>query len=261
MLDGQGADEQLAGYHGFFGPHLATLFKSLRWTTLLHEASDMRRLHGYSYKTAAIYIASNILPENIKDKLRRVTGRTGTQPAWLNCEQLNCVAVNPFQAAGAAGAETVRGLSIAQLTASNLQMLLHWEDRDSMGHSIESRVPFLDYRLVEFVLGLPDEYKLSGGVTKRVLRQGMSGILPDAIRDRMDKLGFVTPEETWLRETAPDLFREKVNEAIAASGGILREAEVNKMLEAMISGRIPFNFLPWRLISFGDWINQFSVKN
>lgn len=261
MLDGQGADEQLAGYHGFFGPHLATLFKSLRWGALIQEASDMRRLHGYSYKTAVAYIASYTLPESIKNMLRKVTGRTSVQPPWLNCEQLNCVAVNPFQAVGAAGAETVQGLSIAQLTASNLQMLLHWEDRDSMGHSIESRVPFLDYRLVEFVLGLPDEYKLSGGVTKRVLRQGMSGILPDAIRDRMDKLGFVTPEETWLRETAPDLFREKINEAIAASGGILRKTEVNKMLEAMISGQVPFSFLPWRLISFGEWIKQFSVKN
>lgn len=128
-----------------------------------------------------------------------------------------------------------------------------------MGHSIGSRVPFLDYRPVEFVLGLPIEYKLSGGVTKRVLRQGMSGILPDAIRDRIDKLGLVTSEETWLRETALDLFREKVIEAIAASGGILRKTEVNKMLEDMISGRLRFSCLPWRMISLGEWAKQFSI--
>lgn len=259
MLDGQGADEQLAGYHGYFGPYLAQLFKSLRWGALLKEAAAMRRLHGYSYIKSAAYIANYTLPEIIKDKLRQIVGRTDAQPSWLNCRQLGCVAVNPFQAAEAGGGETVLGLSIAQLTANNLQMLLHWEDRDSMGHSIESRVPYLDYRLVEFVLGLPDEYKLSGGVTKRVLRQGMSGVLPDEIRDRMDKLGFVTPEETWLRETAPDLFREKLNEAIAASGGILRKAEVNKMLEDIIEGRLRFSFLPWRLISFGEWVKQFSV--
>jgi asparagine synthase (glutamine-hydrolysing) len=260
MLDGQGADEQLAGYHGFFGPHLAVLFRSLRWASLLKEASAMRRLHGYSYKTAAAYIANYTLPENIKGKLRRLMRRAGAQPAWLNCERLNCVAVNPFQTMGAAKAETVQGLSVAQLTASNLPMLLHWEDRDSMGHSIESRVPFLDYRLVEFVLGLPGEYKLSGGITKRVMRHGMSGILPDAIRDRMDKVGFVTPEETWLRETAPDLIRMTMNSAIAASGGILRKAEVNTMLADMIGGRMRFSFLPWRLISFGEWMKQFSVE-
>lgn len=260
MLDGQGADEHLAGYHSFFGPHLAALFKSLRWATLLQEASDMRRLHGYSYKTAVSHIANYTLPESVKDKLRRVTGRTNAQPAWLNCAQLNCVAINPFQTVGAADAETVQGLSIAQLTASNLQMLLHWEDRDSMGHSIESRVPFLDYRLVEFTLGLPDEFKLSGGVTKRVLRQGLSGILPNTIRTRMDKLGFDTPEETWLRKTAPDLFRKKLNDAIVASGGVLRKAETNKMLEDMIAGRMRFSFLPWRLISFGEWMKAFSVE-
>jgi asparagine synthase (glutamine-hydrolysing) len=259
MLDGQGADEQLAGYHVFFGPYLATVFRSLHWLDLINEASAMRRLHGYSYTTALAYLANFTLPEFIKDPLRRATGRAGAQPAWLNFEQLNCVAVNPFQAAGAAEAETVQRLSIAQLTASNLQMLLHWEDRDSMGHSIESRVPFLDYRLVEFVLGLPDEYKLSDGVTKRVLRQGMSGILPDAIRDRMDKLGFVTPEETWLRETASELFREKLQHAIEASGGILRKDEASKMLEDMISGSLRFSYLPWRMISFGEWVKQFAV--
>ena len=67
-------------------------------------------------------------------------------------------------------------------------------------------------------------------------------------------------KETWLRETAPDLFRAKMYEAIAVSGGILREAEVKKMLEDMISGRKRFSFLPWRLISFGEWIKQFDVN-
>ena len=260
MLDGQGADEQLAGYHGYFGPHLATLFKSLRWMTLLKEAKAMRRLHGYSYTTAAAYLASASLPEPIKNALRRATGRVGQSPVWLNMDVLGCKAENPLVSIGAAGADTVQALSMAQLTASNLQMLLHWEDRDSMGHSIESRVPFLDYRLVEFVLGLPDEYKLSGGVTKRVLRAGMSGILPDAIRDRMDKIGFATPEETWLRETASDLFREKLQVVLAESNGILNKEACQQMLEDMISGTSRFNFLPWRLISFGEWVRRFKVS-
>ena len=259
MLDGQGADEQLAGYHGYFGPHLATLFKSLRWMTLLKEAKAMRRLHGYSYTTAAAYLASASLPEPIKNALRRATGRVEQSPGWLNMDALGCEAQNPLLPIGAAGADTVQALSMAQLTASNLQMLLHWEDRDSMGHSIESRVPFLDYHLVEFVLGLPDEYKLSGGVTKRVLRDGMSGILPDAIRDRMDKIGFATPEETWLRETASDLFRNKLQLVLAESDEIFNKEVCQQMLEDMISGTSRFNSLPWRLISFGEWVRRFEV--
>lgn len=258
MLDGQGADEQLAGYHGYFGPRLATLFKSMRWVSLLKEATAMRRLHGYGYLSALAHIARFTLPGSLKEQLRRIFGQTSAQPSWLNCDQLGCKAVNPFQTMG--HTNTVQGLSMTQLTTSNLQMLLHWEDRDSMGHSIESRVPFLDHRLVEFVLGLPDEYKLSAGVTKRVLRLGMSGMLPNSIRDRMDKLGFVTPEENWLRNDSPDLFRKKMNEAIVASNGLIREKEAQQMLEDTISGKLPFSFLPWRIISFGTWVQQFSVK-
>lgn len=69
-----------------------------------------------------------------------------------------------------------------------------------MAFSIESRVPFLDHRLVEFVFSLPDEAKFSSGITKRVLREGLTGILPDSIAARADKKGFVTPGEVkWLR--------------------------------------------------------------
>ena len=102
---------------------------------------------------------------------------------------------------------TLNSLSYAQVVDTNLPKLLHWEDRNSMAHSIESRVPFLDYRLVEFALGLPDEFKLSEGITKRVMREGMEGILPEPIRTRMDKKGFVTPEAIWLRERQPEAFR------------------------------------------------------
>lgn len=158
------------------------------------------------------------------------------------------------------GARTisVRTLSYAQLTAMNLQMLLHWEDRDSMAHSIESRVPFLDYRLVEYVLGLPDECKIAAGITKRVLREGMRGILPEAIRQRMDKLGFVTPEEVWVRERSTARFRAALAEAITVSQGVLTLAALDRF-DAMVSGRRPFNFFTWRLISFGAWVKRFRV--
>src|SRR5688572_25308139 len=120
-------------------------------------------------------------------------------------------------------------------------MLLHWEDRDSMAHSIEARVPFLDYRLVEFVIGLPEDYKIAGAQTKRVLREGMRGVLPEKVRARVDKLGFATPEETWLRENDPARFRQALAEAVDACGGVLRP-EVARMVEGMIAGKVPFSF-------------------
>jgi asparagine synthase (glutamine-hydrolysing) len=259
MLDGQGADEYIGGYHAFFSARLGGLLRAGKLTTLAREARALRRVHGFSYGRIAAHIADGVLPEPVKDLARKMSRRATAAPAWLDMDRLGSVAANPFQSAGASSARSVRDLSIAQLTASNLQMLLHWEDRDSMAHSIESRVPFLDYRLVEFVLGLPDELKVSEGMTKRILRTGMNGMLPPAIRDRTDKLGFVTPEQTWMRESAPDLFREKLREAVAASHGILRADESRKILDEVIDGRRPFSFLPWRMINFGLWMKEFSV--
>jgi asparagine synthase (glutamine-hydrolysing) len=137
-------------------------------------------------------------------------------------------------------------------------MLLHWEDRDSMAHSVEARLPFLDYRLVELALGLPEEAKLAAGVTKRVLRDAMQGLLPEEVRGRMDKIGFATAEEQWLRHERPQEFRAALRAALEASQGVLRPQALEH-LEEVIAGRRPFSFLPWRMISFGAWMRRFQV--
>lgn len=260
MLDGQGADEQLAGYHGFFGPHLASLFRHGRWLALLQEMFAMKRVHGYGFDRAGKYLLNYIVPETIKDPLRRRTGRQHNAPDWLNLDRLGALPVNPMVSNGAYTAQNIKDLSISQLVSSNLQMLLHWEDRDSMAHSIESRVPFLDYRLVEFVLGLPDEFKLHGGVTKRVLRDSMRSVLPEGVRMRMDKLGFVTPEEVWLKERATGQFRAALNESIDISHGILNADATRCLFEKTLQGDVPFSFLQWRLINFGHWLKAFQLQ-
>ena len=259
MLDGQGADEQLAGYHSYFGPVFARLFKIFSWLRLWREIRAAKHVHGYSQKWAIKQTLNTLLPEPLRQPLRRFAGKPSIIPEWLNMATLGASPVDPFLKGGGAKADSVQGLSYAQLTCTNLQMLLHWEDRDSMAHSIEARVPFLDYRLVEFLLGLPDEFKLRDGITKQVLREGMRGILPERVRTRMDKLGFVTPEEVWVREQNPDQFRMALREAVDAAQGIV-DKRVFDMLEKMILGSASFNFLFWRLISFGAWIKKFGVR-
>jgi asparagine synthase (glutamine-hydrolysing) len=156
-------------------------------------------------------------------------------------------------------ASSVRELSEQQLLHTSLPMLLHWEDRDSMAHSVEARLPFLDYRVVEIALGLPEEAKLAGGVTKRVLREAMRGVLPEEIRTRMDKIGFATAEEQWLRER-PEEFRSALRQAIDAAAGVLRPQAASRLLDDIIAGRQPFSYLPWRMISFGAWMRRFEVS-
>lgn len=258
MLDGQGSDEQLAGYHSFFGPRLAIMLTTMHWRAMLGEIRAIHRMHGQSFGAIASSTLPWILPPNAIGFLRRLHRRSTAVPNWLNVQRL-CTSPGNIEQGRWMSRGSLADVSVWQLTRSSLPMLLHWEDRDSMAHSIESRVPFLDYRLVEFTLGLPADFKLAGGVTKRVLREGMRHVLPDVIRERIDKLGFVTAEETWLRETAPDLFRAEIERATEAAGGIVKRREALQLLEEMISGRRRFSFLPWRLISFGQWIQKFAV--
>lgn len=259
MLDGQGADEQLCGYHGFFGPRLATLLKSFRFHDLSRDFSGMRQLHGYSFVQSLKFMLPYVLSDTYTQPLRRLGGYSHSRPAWLNCDFLRAKAVDPIQQLGAREG-SIAELSQSQLTGSNLQMLLRWEDRDSMAHSIESRVPFLDYRLVEFVLGLPDEYKIARGMTKRVLRESMRGVLPDEIRTRVDKLGFVTPEEVWVREQMPDSFREKIEHTLAVAAECFNPNSVRLEFDHILKGKKRFSFWPWRVVNFGEWVQCFDVR-
>ena len=157
MLDGQGADEQLAGYHVFYTARFGSLLRTLRLGRLASEMAEVRRVHAMGAKQLLAYSASTLLPEGIKQSMRRLTGRSAVKPLeWLDMRRLGAAPSDPFLALGAKE-RNVRELSLSQLRYTSLPMLLHWEDRDSMAHAVESRVPFLDYRLVEFVLALPDD--------------------------------------------------------------------------------------------------------
>jgi asparagine synthase (glutamine-hydrolysing) len=259
MLDGQGADELLAGYHNYFGAHYGALLRSLRWLSLWREMRAAARLHRYSATWALKQTLNNILPELVRQPLRRLAGKPGANVSWIHLDRLGADPRDPYLDHGAAKAPSVQAMSRAQILHTSLPMLLHWEDRDSMAHSVEARLPFLDYRLVEFVLGLPDNFKIRNGTTKRLLREALRGTLPETVRQRMDKMGFVTPEEVWLRETHPERFRAALRQAVEASRGIL-DRRIEDMLERTIAGRRPFDVSIWRAISFGNWMKVFDVR-
>jgi len=259
MLDGQGADESLAGYHVFFGSRLAALARRLRVGELLKEVGALRQLHGYGNVWSIRQALGALAPRRLTGVLRGFGDTGSLEPAWLDVDRLGARALHPLDELEGFARNSVEALSEAQLLRTSLPMLLHWEDRDSMAHSVEARVPFLDYRLVEFALGLPEHYKIHRGVTKRVLREAMSGILPELVRTRTDKLGFQTPEEEWMR-SSPEPFRAALRRAVEGSEGIIRPAAIT-LFEDVIAGRRPFSFLPWRIIAFGAWKERFGVRS
>lgn len=256
MLDGQGADEQLAGYHSYFAVLLGSMFRHGRWIAALRESLAMRRLHGYSFLYLGKRFFANLFP-SLRLSASALAKTAAHSTGWLDHERLDASPVDPLSRFP--GCEkNISAWSYHQLTASAVPMLLHWEDRNSMAHSIEARVPFLDYRIAEFLLGLPDEHKLTEGVTKRILRETMKGSLPESVRNRTDKLGFATPEEVWLRETKTDWFSNMLRVTIENSDRIVKP-EVMDIFRQMVTGKRPFDFFIWRLISFGVWVRRFNV--
>ncbi|MGE5329794.1 MAG: asparagine synthase (glutamine-hydrolyzing) [Deltaproteobacteria bacterium] len=255
MLDGQGADEQLAGYNGFFGVFLSSLLKRFRFITFYKEAKSLKKIHGYSNRDIFISVSKFMVSEYIKAFLKTKLSKTDFDWIILNRKYHK----DYFKRLYSYKINSVENYSVNQLEFSSLPMLLHYEDRNSMAHSIESRVPFLDHRLVEFVLGLDAEFKIRNGVTKDVLREAMTGGLPDAIKNRADKMGFVTPEEVWIKENS-GRFREELADACDYLNGIINKEKVLEWFDRLLKENAKIDFTIWRIISLGRWMKVFKVR-
>lgn len=259
MLDGQGADELLAGYHGSFVPtRLAELFCAGRWLRMISEWRKFSDGTGLKPGRLGLQILDLLLPGGCAATARGWMGYASPQPGWLDAQKWGIELVDPWRAMGGR-ARSVNSLSHSQLTASSLQMLLRFEDRSSMAHSVEARVPFLDYRLVERVLGMPGHFKIADGWTKRLLRDGLRYVLPDKIRTRRDKLGFATPEEEWAKGPLKGEFMRHAAETMGMMEGILKPGLMQE-LERRLAGREPIGSLPWRVVCLGAWMKRHEVK-
>lgn len=183
LLDGQGSDEILAGYHYFFGYYYYELFRKLKWATLIREIINYKRNTG-SFN-ALKYFSGLILPMKVK-KLILTRSSKYISKEFLSKfkDRIN----TRFQ-------KKCLNEALIDAVINNLPHLLRFEDKNSMRWSIESRVPFLDPELVEFVLSTPSEAKIKKGVTKAILRKALKGIVPDMILERKDKIGFATPDK------------------------------------------------------------------
>jgi asparagine synthase (glutamine-hydrolysing) len=265
MLDGQGADEQLAGYHASFGFYFASLVRRRRWLTLLRAMLQRRSYHGVSLRSQAWSLVGPMLPSRFAHRLRRVR-QSLSEGDWYDSPAFRVLdlSLGAFDMAlkhnGLGPVHSIGALCVALTQASNLGMLLHWEDRNSMAHSVEARVPFLDHRLVEFTIGLGDDHKIVHGDTKRVLRRGMARVLPQAVLNRRDKLGFSTPEEEWFRGPLRKLVVEGVEETLRRYAGLLNPAGTRRLMNDMLDGRRAVDFTLWRIINLGIWGRVFGLS-
>jgi len=140
------------------------------------------------------------------------------------------------------------------VVSAPLPLYLRIEDRNSMAHSVEARLPFLDYRLVSFVCGLPDEWKVRGPWNKYVLREGMKGRIPESVRSRVDKMGFPTASKKWFAHDLYEPLRDTLASQTVRERGIynakviLADLERHRKGEADFANRL-FHITEFELLS------------
>lgn len=253
-LDGQGADELLAGYNGYPGYRLLSLLSKGRLAAAFCFAKAWRSWPGRSYKMIALDFARSLLPDALYAGVRLFAGRN-FEPSWLNADMLKEAGVRFTELRQKDGAAP-RGRNLTHrlgtlLKYRGLPSLLRHGDRNAMRFSIESRVPFLSTGLCDLLYSLPEEYLVSpAGETKSIFREAMRGIVPDEILDRRDKIGFATPEHAWLSEIAP-----KVHNWLAEAEQIpfMDTEKVVNLFDEMMAGQRPFNWQIWRLVNYARW--------
>ena len=250
MLDGQGADEVLGGYHHYFPLIAAAMLRSRRFVPFARLVRQHRRAYGRAPISRRAALA-NLAPDRARE----------AAPAALVEPPAAALLREPVRSAG----EDEPALppeydSVHELLADftgkrGLPALLRFEDRNSMAHSIEARVPFLDHRLVEFAFRLPGEFKVRGVDTKAILREAMRGVLPEPIRTRKDKIGFrAEPSATWaLAERHRDSLlgnRTEHEEQWFDAGAVA------SLLDGRSRGTDE-EFMLWRVINAKLWLRTF----
>lgn len=167
LLDGQGADEYLAGYDELKYFAVWEFYRKLKLRRFNHERKVFRKNYGHHGKLGFAFLADPVL-------------------------SLVGYRRNIFK----------HGMDLHEIlkfyTTNKLGTLLRYADRNSMAHSVEVRLPFLNHKLVEFVFSLPTECIYREGKTKYILREAMKGVVPEPICNRTDKIGFAPPQKAWI---------------------------------------------------------------
>jgi asparagine synthase (glutamine-hydrolysing) len=252
LLDGQGADETLAGYFRYLPARLRDHLTDGRlgeFARLLGPVADR-----VGMPTALAWTLEPWLPRGPVSALRR---RFGQGKDRVLAPGLAPLARSFSRPDPPREFRTALARELAFDTQSRLlPSLLRYEDRNSMAFSIETRLPFLDYRLVQFAFTLPDDQRLDGVVTKAILRRSLVDRIPRAVVERRDKMGFETPTDLWLRRHETAELRRRL-----LGGGPLHDwldaSAVESGLEDFLAERRPIGLQIWRWLSLESWIRRY----
>ena len=250
MLDGQGGDELFAGYRAYFGYRLSDLLRAGRLGEAGAELRAFTQVNGPRW--AAVALVNPHLPERVRVAARaRLRGSaTLAAPELRALAPMNGDERSTFP-------DRLRRQQQLVLSRRGLPELLRYEDRNSMAHSLEARVPLLDHRLVELAFSLPGDELIWRGETKSVLRRALADLLPPQVRERRDKLGFVTPESRFLRSALGELAADVFASRAFRERGLVDAAAATRRLERHRRNELDAGMEVWRALNLELWAQRF----
>jgi asparagine synthase (glutamine-hydrolysing) len=264
LLDGQGGDEVLGGYHSYFPWALRGLMRQA-----LRQPWQVQRWQAWQQSASAIAARQQgqAAPSwrTAYEGLGQAGGllKRGLPPAKFDAHPWGASALDVVQPIAEDDLST---RMLQDLMYSSLPALLHYEDRNSMAFSIESRLPFLDYRLVSWVYALPPRFKIRQARTKWLLFETMKDILPHPVAYRREKLGYETPGSAWL--LAPEVANvlDKVlkhpPEALAALPPDYWQKRATQWQQCRREGQVPAKIerVLWRLLTVVRWLSMEAAR-
>ena len=247
-LDGQGADEQLAGYHNFFSIYFLELLRKKKLRLLFKEVIkyvvNHKSLDAFKY---TLFYVLNPKIQNLLNKTRFPSVKKSFAKQNVH-KYINRSLYKP------------QGLndSLFSHFEYKLEHLLRWEDINSMHFSVEARVPFLDHRLVESTLSSPPYTKIYNGETKNILRQAYKDILPKKIVNRKDKKGFSNPRKEWLKSSK---FQKIIFDIIYSESfknrGVFDADIAKRQYQKHLQDKIDASNEIWKWINLELWFRKF----
>lgn len=197
LLDGQGADESLAGYNYMYYYFFLDQARYNR-SNLKSELAAYRALFNTDFVRGKLFNLYAMIPSFYNMAIRYKQKQEALSNDFVNKDFAAYCGKNHFEYNQGIANKFNHNLYYS-ISSGQLEELLMYADRNSMAHSLEVRLPFLDHNLVQFIFSLPAHYKIHKAWTKYIMRKSFENILPPAICWRKDKIGYITPDTIWLQ--------------------------------------------------------------
>ncbi len=238
VIDGQGADEMMAGYIPYYFVYLRQLLKQRKYGVFIKELFS-------SIDILYIYI------------IMKIQGGLGKRHAADVIRMINPVYISKYTEEKVDIIhDNLKLRLIHDIFYNSIPSLLRYEDRNSMKYSVEGRVPFLDFRLLRYLFSMPDTAIINNGWNKRILRDAVKSMLPARIARRRSKIGFTNPEYDWFMRMKNKIYAIYLSDSFA-SRPYFNQTEVLKAFNEFVEGKTDDTLVFWRVLNIELWLRIF----